>query len=189
MLRHLTCLSLNVYLCTHPRSSSANAPCCDVGPAIHVQQRVFPHVHKMRGSAIEDGDERIDEPKHGATNRWSVCLLSLSLSACLLHFRKRSPAQTHLPQYGFGARLNEPEGAKRTDNVDENAAHMLGISDGATGVYFFAFRDPTPWASFLPFIGHPAVLANKSLGVDGEIYPRNVLDRPFFVVNGGLDRL
>lgn len=78
---------------------------------------------------------------------------------------------------------------KRTYNVDENAVHMIGISDGATGAYFFAFRAPTPWASFLPFIGHPAVLANKRLGVDGEMYPRNLLDRPFFIVNSGNDRL
>jgi hypothetical protein len=25
-----------------------------------------------------------------------------------------------------------------------------GISDGGTGTYFMAFRNPTPWASFLP---------------------------------------
>ncbi len=78
---------------------------------------------------------------------------------------------------------------KRTYNVDENAVHMIGISDGATGAYFFAFRAPTPWATFLPFIGHPAVLANKRLGVDGEMYPRNLLDRTFFIVNTGRDRL
>ena len=78
---------------------------------------------------------------------------------------------------------------KRTYNLDENRAHMFGISDGATGAYFFAFRDPTPWASFLPFIGHPAVLDNRQMGVDGEMYPRNLAGRPFFVVNGGQDRL
>ena len=78
---------------------------------------------------------------------------------------------------------------KSTYNVDENNVHLIGVSDGATGVYFFAFRAPTPWASFLPFIGHPAVLANQSLGVDGTMYARNLLDQPFFIVNGGRDRL
>ncbi len=78
---------------------------------------------------------------------------------------------------------------KRSYNLDENAAHMIGISDGATGAYFFALRDPTPWASFLPFIGHPAVLGNRRVGADGEMYMRNVFGRPLFVVNGGRDRL
>ncbi len=78
---------------------------------------------------------------------------------------------------------------KRTYNLDENDVHMLGISDGATGAYFFAFRDPTPWASFLPFIGHPGVLGNRRVGADGEMYARNAFGKPFFVVNGGQDRL
>ncbi len=78
---------------------------------------------------------------------------------------------------------------QRTYNLDENAAHMIGISDGATGAYFFALRAPTPWASFLPFIGHPAVLGNRRVGADGEMYMRNVFGKPFFVVNGGRDRL
>ncbi len=78
---------------------------------------------------------------------------------------------------------------KRTYNLDENDVHMLGISDGGTGAYFFAFRDPTPWASFLPFIGHPGVLANRRMGADGDMYPRNAFGKPFFVVNGGRDRL
>ncbi len=78
---------------------------------------------------------------------------------------------------------------KRSYNLDENDVHMLGISDGATGAYFFAFRDPTPWASFLPFIGHPGVLGNRRVGADGEMYARNAFGKPFFVINGGQDRL
>ena len=49
---------------------------------------------------------------------------------------------------------------KRTYNVDENRVYLTGISDGGTGVYFMAFRDTTPWASFLPLIGNMTVLAN-----------------------------
>ncbi len=78
---------------------------------------------------------------------------------------------------------------KRSYNLDENDVHMLGISDGATGAFFFAFRDPTPWASFLPFIGHPGVLGNRRVGADGEMYARNAFGKPFFVINGGHDRL
>ena len=50
---------------------------------------------------------------------------------------------------------------KRTYNVDENRVYLTGVSDGGTGVYFMAFRDVTPWASFLPLIGHMAVLAHS----------------------------
>ncbi len=78
---------------------------------------------------------------------------------------------------------------KRTYNLDENDVHMLGISDGATGAYFFAFRDPTPWASFLPFIGSPGVLGNRRVRADGEMYPRNAFGKPFLVISGGRDRL
>ena len=78
---------------------------------------------------------------------------------------------------------------QRTYNLDENRIHLIGISDGGTGVYFQAAREVTRWASFLPFIGHSGVLANPSLRVDGQIYVRNFANRPFFIVNAGLDQL
>ena len=78
---------------------------------------------------------------------------------------------------------------KRTYNVDENRVYMTGISDGGTGAYFFAFRDPTAFASFLPLNGQMLVLSNPSTGVDGEMFPGNAVNRPFFGVNGGRDRL
>lgn len=78
---------------------------------------------------------------------------------------------------------------KRSYNVDENRVYMTGISDGATGAYFFALRDPTPFASFLPLNGHVMVLGNPTVGADGDIFPGNAVNRPFFVVNGGRDRL
>ena len=37
---------------------------------------------------------------------------------------------------------------KRTYNIDENRVYLTGTSDGGTGVYYMAFRDPTAWASF-----------------------------------------
>ena len=49
---------------------------------------------------------------------------------------------------------------KRTYNVDENRVVLSGVSDGATGLYYVAMRDTTPFASFLPLNGFMMVLAN-----------------------------
>ena len=78
---------------------------------------------------------------------------------------------------------------KRTYNIDENRVYLLGVSDGATGAFYQAFKAPTPWAGFLSFNGHPAVLASPSTAADGQMYVVNLRNRPFFVVNGGQDRL
>ena len=78
---------------------------------------------------------------------------------------------------------------KRTYNVDEDHVYLTGTSDGGTGVYFMAFRDTTPWSSFLPLIGNMTVLANPDAETDGEIYPGNAALEAFFVVNAGRDRL
>ena len=78
---------------------------------------------------------------------------------------------------------------KRQYHIDENRLFLLGVSDGATGAYYHAFKATTPWAGFLPFIGHPAVLGNPSSGVGGEMHVVNLTGKPFFIVNGGRDRL
>ena len=78
---------------------------------------------------------------------------------------------------------------KRRYNVNENAVYLLGVSDGATGVFYHAFKAPTPWAAFLSFNGHPVVLANAATGVEGQMYVTNLRNKPFFVINGGQDRL
>ena len=78
---------------------------------------------------------------------------------------------------------------KRTYNVDENLVHLLGVSDGGTGAFYHAFKAPTPWAGFLSFNGHPAVLASPSTAADGQMHVANLRNKPFFVVNGGQDRL
>jgi hypothetical protein len=77
---------------------------------------------------------------------------------------------------------------KRTYNVDENRVAVAGVSDGATGAYFIAMKDTTPYASFLPLNGFIMVLSNSEID-DGKIFPNNLLNKPFFVVNGGRDRL
>jgi hypothetical protein len=81
------------------------------------------------------------------------------------------------------------DAVKRTYNVDENRVAVAGISDGGTGAFYIALRDQTPYSSFLPLNGSIAVLTNASLGVEGDLFTNNLLNRPFFVVNGGRDHL
>ena len=78
---------------------------------------------------------------------------------------------------------------KRQYNVDEARIYLTGTSDGGTGTYFLAMREPTLWSSCLPLIGHLGVLANPSVGADGDLFLSNLVNRPFFVVNGVSDPL
>jgi predicted esterase len=75
---------------------------------------------------------------------------------------------------------------KRTYNVDENRVVLSGVSDGGTGVYYIAMRDTTPYASFLPLNGFIMVLRSVDAG---DLFPNNLQNKPFFVVNGGMDPL
>ena len=78
---------------------------------------------------------------------------------------------------------------KRTYNVDENRVSLMGISDGGTGTWYFAFRCPTPWASYLSFIGSPSVLANPSSGTQGAIFLVNLAGKSILAINGKTDTL
>ena len=78
---------------------------------------------------------------------------------------------------------------KRMYNVDENRINMAGVSDGATGTYFFAMRDTTPYSSFESLNGSLGVLQNPTIGRDGALFPQNLLNKPYFIINGGLDPL
>ena len=77
---------------------------------------------------------------------------------------------------------------KRTYNIDENRIVVAGVSDGGTGVYYIGLRDTTPYAGFLPLNGFIMVLGNDRID-DGTLYPHNLANKPWFVVNGGRDRL
>lgn len=77
---------------------------------------------------------------------------------------------------------------KRNYNVNENQVHLFGVSDGASGAYYQAMRAPMPWASILPFIGHPGVSTAPDRS-DGGFHLGNFTNRPFFIVNGGRDPL
>jgi hypothetical protein len=73
--------------------------------------------------------------------------------------------------------------------VDENHVHLMGVSDGGTGAYFFALRSATAWSAFFPFNGAPQVLANPAVGADGELYATNLAAKPIYAINGGRDQL
>jgi PDZ domain-containing protein len=80
------------------------------------------------------------------------------------------------------------DAVKRRYNVDENHVVVSGVSDGATGAYYIAMRETTPFASFLPLNGYLMVLAARDID-DGLIFPTNLRNKPIFAVNGGRDPL
>lgn len=77
---------------------------------------------------------------------------------------------------------------KRLYNVDENRVVLSGVSDGATGAYYVAMRETTPFASLLPLNGYLMVLALRDID-DGLIFVNNLRNKPVFAVNGGRDPL
>ena len=80
------------------------------------------------------------------------------------------------------------DSVKQRYNVDENRVVVSGVSDGASGAYYVAMRDTTPYASFLPLNGYWMVLASGDID-DGEIFANNLRNKPLFIVNGGRDPL
>ena len=78
---------------------------------------------------------------------------------------------------------------KRRYNIDESRIYLTGISDGGTGTYYMAMKDPTVWSAFLPLNGSIKVLGNPAVRAEGELYSGNLVNRPFYIVNGGRDPL
>lgn len=78
---------------------------------------------------------------------------------------------------------------KQSYNIDDNRVTLSGVSDGGTGAYFFAFKQTTEWAAFLPFIGHPGVLRNPQSGPGYKLFFENLMSRPLYIVNGENDPL
>lgn len=72
-------------------------------------------------------------------------------------------------------------------NIDDNRVYLSGVSDGGTGAYFFAFKQPSEWAAFLPYIGHMGVLTLKSEQQTGRIDIENLVNSALFIVNGEND--
>jgi predicted esterase len=98
-----------------------------------------------------------------------------------------STAWWHVPQIDNILRVVDR--LKRRYNVDETRIYLTGISDGGSGTYYMAMRDPTVWSAFLPLNGSIKVLGNPAVNADGELYAGNLVNRPFYIVNGGRDPL
>lgn len=78
---------------------------------------------------------------------------------------------------------------KRKYNIDESKIYLTGISDGGTGAYYMALKEPNLWSSYLPLNGSLAVLQNPANGADGEMYGNNLVNAPLYIVNGENDSL
>ena len=78
---------------------------------------------------------------------------------------------------------------KRKYNIDESRTYVTGISDGGTGVYYMALKEPNLWSSYLPLNGSIAVIRSPQNGADGEMYGNNLSQAPLYIVNGELDNL
>jgi predicted esterase len=85
--------------------------------------------------------------------------------------------------------LRAVDALKRKYNIDESRIYITGISDGGTGVYYVALKEPNPWSSYLPLNGSIAVIRAPQNGADGEMYGNNLITAPLYIVNGELDNL
>lgn len=85
--------------------------------------------------------------------------------------------------------LGALDAVKRKYNVDETQTYLTGISDGGTGTYFFALREPNPWSACLTINGQPLVLSNRDARIDGNLYLGNLANCPLYVENGDHDPL
>jgi predicted esterase len=78
---------------------------------------------------------------------------------------------------------------RRLYNVDDNRVTLTGVSDGGTGAWFFAFKQPTEWAAFFSYIGHPGVLRSPQSGGGYRLYFENLMGKAIYIVNGEEDPL
>jgi len=85
--------------------------------------------------------------------------------------------------------LRSVDTLKRKYNIDESLIYLTGISDGGTGTYYMALKEPNVWSSYLPLNGALAVLRNPDNGADGEMYGNNLVNAPLYIVNGENDPL
>jgi poly(3-hydroxybutyrate) depolymerase len=85
--------------------------------------------------------------------------------------------------------LRSVDALKRKYNIDETKIYITGISDGGTGVYYMALKEPSLWSSYLPLNGSLAVIRNAANGADGEMHGNNLVNAALYVVNGENDPL
>ena len=151
-------------------------------PADYAPDRKWPVRVSLHGGVGRDAPGPGEPPGRPLTNRIP------GGSEIVIHPRAYAQAEWWTAeQVGNIGRLLDR--VKRAYNVDESHVYLTGISDGGTGVYFFAMRSATQWAACLPLNGHPSVLANPDVGADGELFAGNLANCPLHIVNGGRDRL
>ena len=85
--------------------------------------------------------------------------------------------------------LRSVDTLKRKYNIDESRIYLTGISDGGTGVYYMALKEPNLWSSYLPLNGSIAVIRHPDNGADGEMFGNNLSNAPLYIVNGEDDPL
>jgi dienelactone hydrolase len=85
--------------------------------------------------------------------------------------------------------LRAVDALKRKYNIDESRIYLTGISDGGTGVYYMALKEPNLWSSYLPLNGSIAVIRHPDNDADGEMYGNNLASAPLYIVNGENDNL
>ena len=85
--------------------------------------------------------------------------------------------------------LRSVDALKRKYNIDESRIYITGISDGGTGVYYMALKEPNVWSSYLPLNGSIAVIRQPDNGADGEMFGNNLSNAPLYIVNGEDDPL
>jgi dienelactone hydrolase len=151
-------------------------------PAEYNPARAWPLRVSLHGGVGREAPGPGDPPARPLTNRVP------GAGEIVLH--PRAWAQSQWWNHGQVENITRlVERVKRDYNVDESRIYITGISDGGTGVYFFAMRMATPWAACMPLNGHPLVIANPDTGADGQLYAGNLVNCPLHIVNGGLDRL
>jgi dienelactone hydrolase len=151
-------------------------------PADYDPARTWPLRVSLHGGVGREAPGPGEPPARPLTNRIQ------SEGELVLHPRAWAQSQWWNPgQVDNIAHLLER--IKREYNVDESRTYVTGISDGGTGVYYFAMRVATPWAACMPLNGHPLVIANPDTGADGQLYAGNLINCPMHAVNGGKDPL
>ena len=151
-------------------------------PAEYDPARAWPLRVTLHGGVGRDAPGPNDPPARPLANRIQ------SAGEIVLHPRAWAPSQWwNLSQVENITRLIAR--VKSNYNVDESRTYITGISDGGTGVYFFAMRHATPWSACMPLNGHPLVIANPETGADGQLYVGNLVNCPLHIVNGGKDPL
>lgn len=74
---------------------------------------------------------------------------------------------------------------KRVYDIDENLVFATGFSDGASGSYYLALTNPTPFAGFVPLNGHLGVAGAGGL----QVHLDGLRNTPVHAINTDLDGL